>query len=92
MKDSNSASARFWRMQHKRLKALRELYRERGVLVLSPSVLNLWGRRSELEDEVIQLRNKTIEAVERLDEQDSRYRAAQIDAIKNTGPLDTLGK
>lgn len=52
----------------RRFAAFRELWRERGVIVLSPKVLGLWWQREALVSEVAELRARHQAAHEKLAE------------------------
>lgn len=75
---TNDSADQFWQRQRDRLEAVRELYRERGILVLSPSVLSMWLHKKKLLTEVEQMRLQTDEAYDKLIEQDKRYRQEQF--------------
>lgn len=63
----------FWDRQRQRLAAIREIYRERGIIVLSPKALSLWKHREELEREVDALRDKSEDALRNLQQKDIEF-------------------
>lgn len=63
----------FWQRQRERVAAVRELYREWGVLVLSPAVIGMWLHKKKLLTEVQELNLQREQSFEKLMDRERKY-------------------
>lgn len=63
----------FWQRQRERVAAVRELYRERGVLVLNPAVISMWIYRKKLLTEVHELNLEREKSFQKLMDREQKY-------------------
>ena len=63
----------FWQRQRARVLAIRELYREQGVLVLSPAVLTMWLHKKKLLTEVQELNLQREQSFQKLMQREQQY-------------------